>query len=87
MDKLGKRLLAVVLATGLLVGGVGMLGGVPVAAALTTTPILSAGYLHSHALKSDGTVWAWGRNASGQLGDNTTITRHTPVQTQNLSNR
>jgi len=35
MDKLGKRLLAVVLATGLLVGGMGMLGAVPVMAAQT----------------------------------------------------
>ena len=32
------------------------------------------------ALKEDGTVWAWGYNAQGQLGDNTQITRYTPVQ-------
>ena len=40
---------------------------------------------HTLALKSDGTVWAWGSNSYGQLGDNTTVTRYTPVQTQNLS--
>src|SRR5206468_3426528 len=29
---------------------------------------LAGGYLHSLALKSDGTVWAWGGNSFGQLG-------------------
>jgi alpha-tubulin suppressor-like RCC1 family protein len=40
----------------------------------------------SVALKSDGTVWDWGNNNVGQLGDNTTTERHTPVQVQNMSN-
>ena len=35
---------------------------------------------HNYALKSDGTVWAWGWNINGQLGDNTTIDRNIPVQ-------
>ena len=35
---------------------------------------------HSVALKQDGTVWTWGRNQSGQLGDGTTTTRTAPVQ-------
>ena len=37
------------------------------------------------ALKSDGTVWAWGINNSGQLGDGTTIDRPRPVQTSGLT--
>jgi alpha-tubulin suppressor-like RCC1 family protein len=36
--------------------------------------------IHSLAVKSDGTVWAWGSNSYGQLGDNTTSERHLPVQ-------
>jgi alpha-tubulin suppressor-like RCC1 family protein len=32
---------------------------------------VSAGRLHSLARKSDGTAWAWGNNAQGQLGDGT----------------
>ena len=32
---------------------------------------IAAGDLHSMALLADGTVWTWGRNFNGQLGDNT----------------
>ncbi len=32
------------------------------------------------ALKSDGTVWTWGHNGVGQLGDGTFTYRSTPVQ-------
>ncbi|SMB96533.1 Alpha-tubulin suppressor [Thermanaeromonas toyohensis ToBE] len=48
-------------------------------------PMISAGTYHSLALKSDGTVWAWGQNSYGQLGDGTTTNRYTPVQVQGLS--
>jgi uncharacterized repeat protein (TIGR01451 family) len=37
------------------------------------------------ALKSDGTVWSWGYNALGQLGDGSTTDRATPVQTVGLT--
>jgi alpha-tubulin suppressor-like RCC1 family protein len=40
----------------------------------------SAGDAHSLALKDDGSVWAWGYNISGQLGDGTTTQRTLPVQ-------
>ena len=33
------------------------------------------------AIKTDGTLWLWGVNTSGQLGDNTTLSRSSPVQT------
>jgi alpha-tubulin suppressor-like RCC1 family protein len=41
---------------------------------------VSAGHNHSLALKNDGTVWAWGDNYYGQLGNNSTSTWTTPVQ-------
>lgn len=47
---------------------------------LTSATSVAAGVYHSLALKSDGTVWAWGYNGYGQLGDNTTTQRTSPVQ-------
>lgn len=35
---------------------------------------------HSLALKNDGSVWAWGNNSYGQLGDGSTTNRSYPVQ-------
>lgn len=42
--------------------------------------MVSAASTHSVALKKDGTIWAWGENSSGQLGDGTTENRVSPVQ-------
>ena len=42
---------------------------------------VACGYNHTAAIKTDGTLWTWGRNAYGQIGDNTTINRSTPVTT------
>jgi hypothetical protein len=39
---------------------------------------------HSLALASDGSVWAWGNNGNGQLGDGTTTTRFAPTQVVGL---
>ena len=44
------------------------------------SPDIAAGISHSIALKFDGTVWAWGSNTYGQLGDGTNTDRTTPVQ-------
>jgi alpha-tubulin suppressor-like RCC1 family protein len=41
---------------------------------------VSAGFGHSLAVRSDGTVWAWGDNSAGQLGDGTETASLTPVQ-------
>lgn len=47
---------------------------------------VSAARDHSAALKADGTVWAWGRNDYGQLGDNTTIASSYAIQVHGVGN-
>jgi alpha-tubulin suppressor-like RCC1 family protein len=42
---------------------------------------VAGGYSHTAAIKTDGTLWTWGTNAAGQLGNNTTTQRNTPVTT------
>jgi alpha-tubulin suppressor-like RCC1 family protein len=42
---------------------------------------VAAGALHIAAIKTDGTLWTWGYNLSGQLGVNDTVNRSTPVTT------
>lgn len=37
-------------------------------------------------IKRDGTLWAWGRNVYGQLGDGTTIDKSSPIKIGNLTN-
>jgi alpha-tubulin suppressor-like RCC1 family protein len=39
------------------------------------------GYSFCAAIKTDGTLWTWGRNNNGQLGTNDTTNRSTPVTT------
>jgi len=42
---------------------------------------VSGGYYRTAAIKTDGTLWTWGYNNFGQLGDNTTVTKSSPVTT------
>ena len=35
----------------------------------TGSPMIAAGQLHTLLVKPDGTVWTWGFNDNGQLGD------------------
>lgn len=44
------------------------------------TGAVSAGEMYSVALKADGSVWTWGQNVYGQLGDSATVMRTAPVQ-------
>jgi hypothetical protein len=53
--------------------------------AITGATAVAGGTLHSLALKTDGTVWAWGWNDFGQLGDGTTLLRRRPVQVVGLT--
>ena len=40
---------------------------------------------YSATLKSDGSVWTWGDNTYGQLGDGSKITKNVPVQVSGLT--
>lgn len=64
---------------------------VPVVVKTAGTPMagktiiqIHAGYEHSLALASDGTVYAWGRNNSGQLGKNDATDAHIPTAVRTL---
>ena len=41
---------------------------------------ISTGGLNAMAIRTDGSLWAWGYNFFGQLGDGTNISRNTPVK-------
>lgn len=47
---------------------------------------VSAGTDHSLAIRQDGSLWAWGANANGQLGDGTLEDRNRPVRVGLASN-
>ncbi len=47
---------------------------------------VAAGYSHTAALLTDGTVWTWGDNSNGQLGNGTTTDSLLPVQVSGLTN-
>lgn len=42
---------------------------------------VSISAFHSTGLKTDGTLWTWGYNTYGELGDNTTTKKSSPIQT------
>jgi len=58
----------------------------PPAPVPVTWASVSAGNRHTLAIRPDGTLWAWGNNSSGQLGDGTTTTRLSPVQIGTATN-
>src|SRR6266568_8138824 len=47
---------------------------------LHSVTAIMGGETHNMALKSDGTLWSWGYNFVGELGDGTTNDAATPVQ-------
>jgi hypothetical protein len=57
----------------------------PAVPALSGVVAIAANSAVSLALKDDGTVWGWGSNANGQLGNIPTPGSTTPVQVQGLS--
>src|SRR3989339_219838 len=73
--------------TGQLGNGTTVNSSIPVqVTGLSTAAIaVSAGYDHVLSLKSDNTVWAWGNNSKGQLGNGTTTDSSVPVQVTGLT--
>jgi alpha-tubulin suppressor-like RCC1 family protein len=54
-------------------GGIGQFSVTPTPVInLTNVVAIASGGIYSLALKSDGTVWSWGANSNGQLGNGTT---------------
>ena len=48
--------------------------------ALTDWSVVSCGTRQTHAIKTDNTLWSWGHNEDGKLGDGTTVNKSSPVQ-------
>ena len=53
---------------------------------LTNWKSVSCGAPYTMAIKTDGTLWAWGANNSGYLGTGNTVHRSSPVQVGSLTN-
>jgi len=51
-----------------------------VQAAQVQRQTVAAGLNHVAVIKEDGSLWTWGRNEYGQLGDGTTEDRYTPIK-------
>jgi len=52
---------------------------------LAEVAAVATGDYDTFAVLSDGTVWGWGMNASGALGDGTTTEQYSPVQAQGVT--
>ncbi|MGI8667123.1 MAG: fibronectin type III domain-containing protein [Jatrophihabitans sp.] len=52
---------------------------------LTGVTALSAGGRHVSVVRSDGTVWAWGSNINGELGNASLVASSVPVQVSGLT--
>ena len=53
---------------------------------LSNIVAIASGWRHAAALKSDGSVWTWGNNWGGQLGDGTTVERDYAAPVPGLAN-
>ena len=54
---------------------------VTIAGGGTTWKQVSAGSRHAAAIKTDGTLWLWGINNNGHLGDDTNVSKLSPITT------
>jgi len=76
---------AAVAATALaLVSSAATITGAATPAAAVTLPIVAAGGGHTCSIMADQSVWCWGKNTTGQLGNGTTADSTVPVQVAGL---
>lgn len=47
---------------------------------------VSVGYANVFAIAENGTLWGWGKNSSGELGDGTILLKNAPVQIGTANN-
>ena len=59
---------------------------VQIGALTTWSKINNTGDAHTAAIKTDGTLWTWGKGADGKLGLGSTTDRSSPVQVGALTN-
>ena len=52
---------------------------------LANVTAIAAGNHHTLALRSDGSVWSWGKNDQGQIGDGSTTNRTSPAPIPGLA--
>jgi alpha-tubulin suppressor-like RCC1 family protein len=52
----------------------------------TNWNLVTGGWYHAAAIKTDGTLWTWGRNHQEQLGLNDTVPRSSPTQVGTANN-
>jgi hypothetical protein len=55
------------------------------AASSASAQTIAGGEAHTVVVKPEGTVWTFGSNDNGQLGDNSLTTRKTPIQVSGLT--
>ncbi len=74
-------------ANGQLGNGTTVASTTPVAVAGLPSPAtaITSGYDHVCAILTDASLWCWGSNSAGQLGDGTTASRGTPAAVPGLS--
>lgn len=53
---------------------------------ISNIKLISAGTSHTCGVKNDGSVWCWGLNTSGQLGNGNTTMQSFPVQVKGVGN-
>ncbi len=80
IKKIGSLLLLTLLAFVFVTGGIQ-----PEAHAMVHIDV-DGGSSHTIVLKADGTVWTWGYNRRGQLGDGTYVDKYSPVKVPGLNN-